>query len=238
MLRPLHDLVLRFKTLPCTQPHPEAANDSCPFYHSAEDCRRPLFNASGSLAYMNILYIPGLVPEGDREKYSLNLAEYNYHVGNFKTKPCPYLRLNGACDLKLVCPYAHHEITDASLENSRKAVSNTTKSSPQGLTASVPKSEGEECTVSISEDEEAYVVGRKADFKEDSKHAFIGLADSNQIEKKLKSLQDYMCAFSNACGGTIYLGIKKSGQINGIVCDRQGMDRIRLMIDNNVPSVW
>eukprot|EP00826_Nyctotherus_ovalis_P016129 TRINITY_DN14647_c0_g1_i8.p1 TRINITY_DN14647_c0_g1~~TRINITY_DN14647_c0_g1_i8.p1 ORF type:complete len:137 (+),score=26.48 TRINITY_DN14647_c0_g1_i8:135-545(+) len=46
-----------------------------------------------------------------------------------------------------------------------------------------------------------------------------------------------MCAFSNASGGTIYLGIKKSGQINGIVCDRQGMDRIRLMIDNNRMSI-
>jgi predicted HTH transcriptional regulator len=184
---------------------------------------------------MNILYIPGLVPEVDKEKYSLNLAEYNYHVNNFRTKQCPYLRLNGSCELNEVCSYAHEKVTDASLENYRKAVSNDNNSSPHMLTASaLSNGEAEKCTVRIGEGEEAYIVGRKTDFKEDSKHAFIGLSDSNQVEKKLKSLQDFMCAFSNANGGTLYLGIKKSGQITGIVCGRQGMDRIRLMIDNNV----
>lgn len=237
MLTRNDDLVLHFKTQPCTQSHLPTINDACSFYHSLEDRRRPPFNASGSPAYMNILYIPGLVPEVDKEKYSLNLAEYNYHANNFRTKQCPYLRLNGTCELGEVCPYAHQKLTDAPLENYRKAVSSMNTSSTRGFTVSALKNEVEQCTVNVTKDEEAYILGRKADFKEDSKHAFIGLADSNQIEKKLKSLQDYMCAFSNANGGTLYLGIKKSGQITGITCDRQGMDRIRLTIDNNVPLV-
>lgn len=218
------DIILHFKTKPCTESHPASYNDSCVFYHSSEDRRRPLFSASGSPLYLNILYIPGLVPEADKEKFSLNLAEYNYHVSNFRTKYCPYLKLNGTCVLDKVCPYIHGEGRNDSLEIYRKSVSSNLQSS----------NEKEKCTVKLSQDEEGYIIGTKVDFKEDIQHAFIEIKDSTQIEKKLRLLQEYMCAFSNAEGGTIYLGLKKTGNVSGLFCDRHVLDRIRLIVDNNV----
>lgn len=231
---PQNEIVLHFKTKPCKKTHAASHNDSCSFYHSPEDRRRPLFNASGSPLYLNILYMPGLVPEADKEKFSLNLAEYNYHISNFRTKHCPYLKLNGICELGEVCPYIHGQRPDDPLENYRKVISSNHKSSNIGFTVPALIDEAEKCTVKLSGDEEAYIAGVKTDFKEDAQHAFIELKDSNQIERKLRSLQEYMCAFSNTEGGIVYLGIKKPGYVTGILCDRQTMDRIRLIVDNTV----
>ena len=78
------------------------------------------------------------------------------------------------------------------------------------------------------------IIGSTADFQEDAEHAFICIQATKQIEKKIKPLQEYMCAFVNTNGGTIHIGIKSGGLIRGTLCDRNVMDRIRLMVDQSV----
>lgn len=230
MAQSLIELVNRFKTLPCTAAHPASTNDACEFYHSATDHRRPVFSGP-DLAYLNILYIPKLVPEDRKENFALNLVEYNYHILNFKTKPCFCLGLSGNCPLGRFCSYTHTDDDLTELNEERRRIVSRKPSSPVESADQKPKKKSP-YIVSLSESEEAYIVSTTIEFKEDSEHAFIQLKASKQIEQKLKSINEYLCAFANSNGGTLYLGIRPSGHIDGTICDRPTMDRIRLAIDH------
>ncbi len=119
----LVEVALKFKTLRCTGHHSSTKNDSCHYFHDENDRRRPQVDpASGSLLYFNILYIPKLVPETQREKFALNLFEYTYHILNFKTKPCPYRSMGSACPLESLCPYLHKEDQVSALTAYRRKV--------------------------------------------------------------------------------------------------------------------
>ena len=179
---PQNELVLHFKTQPCTKSHSSSLNDSCHFYHSPEDRRRPLFGLSGVPLYMGILYLPDMVPETDREKFSFNLVEYNYHIDNFRTKNCPRLKLNSKCDLGDVCPYVHDDIP---IQKCRKAAFDMARLEIKRTGFSYMENESEKSLIRLCNGEEAYIEGGKVDFKEDLNHAFIGLNGSAQIEKKI-----------------------------------------------------
>jgi len=48
------------------------------------------------------------------------------------------------------------------------------------------------------------------------------------------ALQEYICAFTNTNGGTIYLGISDDGKVVGTFCDRNLMDKLCLTLDQIV----
>lgn len=50
----------------------------------------------------------------------------------------------------------------------------------------------------------------------------------------METIQEYICAFSNTNGGTMYIGIADSGMVAGTFCDRTLMDKIGLSIDQIV----
>ena len=230
LAQPLIELSLHFKTQPCMKSHSEVYNDDCEFYHSSLDQRRPHFQSqSSTFLYLNILYIPKLVPEADKPKFALNLAEYNYHILNIKTKTCPYFELNGKCPLNHYCPYIHEDDRVDELNEYRRKLNRIS----QKATASPEKAN--QHMVVLPSGEEAYVNGANIELKEDLEHAFMQFtAASMQTEKKLKSVQDYLCAFVNSNGGTLYLGVKHTGHILGTYCDRTTLDKVRLSIDHAV----
>lgn len=47
-------------------------------------------------------------------------------------------------------------------------------------------------------------------------------------------MQEYICAFVNSNGGTVYIGISDDGRIQGTSVDRALMDKFRLSIDQLV----
>ncbi len=233
MLAPsLIELSLHFKTQPCIISHPESFNDSCEFYHSESDRRRPCVN-DGSSSYLNILYIPKLVPECNKEKFALNLAEYNYHILNIKTKPCPYMSIDHCCPLQKNCPYIHKSEDNLDELNAYRSKFVGTKA-PSAPLAAMKKVN--EFTTVLENGEEAYISGTSTSFKEDSEHAFLQLKTGTaaQVEKNLKVIQEYLCAFANSNGGTLFIGVRQSGHIVGAACDRATLDRVRLAIDHAV----
>ena len=72
------------------------------------------------------------------------------------------------------------------------------------------------------------------DIHEDDEHEFKNWNLTKNFEWLMNSLQEYICAFSNTNGGTIYLGISDDGYVFGTVCDRLLMDKICLAIDQIV----
>lgn len=106
----LLDLVYRFKTAKCTNCHDENWNDSCAFFHSEKDMRRASFEPkTGKIHYLNILFLPGITPEEQKENFAQNLTEFSYHIQNYKTQPCTYLEIMGSCSMQRFCPYIHPE---------------------------------------------------------------------------------------------------------------------------------
>ena len=107
--QPLIDIVLNFKTKPCSISHPfSIIPDTCPYSHGESDLRRPHVNLhSQSLFYLAVLYVPGIMPSTQRYFFCQNLFEYNYHISNYKTKPCPYLEIADLCEMGKYCPYIH-----------------------------------------------------------------------------------------------------------------------------------
>jgi len=98
------DVMLNYKTKKCMYLH----HDICRFFHSNSDSRRFHIDMNThTMNYWNILYLPGIMPESQRFSYCQNLFEYNYHVGNYKTKECPYLAIVGVCQQGDHCYYIH-----------------------------------------------------------------------------------------------------------------------------------
>ncbi len=104
------DVMLSFKTQKCSHSHPEDKNPTCFYYHSPADSRRQhlnLLQQAGELAYINVLFVPELMSAAQRALFAQNLVEYNYHVLNYKTKPCSFLSITEGCELGHFCPYVH-----------------------------------------------------------------------------------------------------------------------------------
>ena len=72
------------------------------------------------------------------------------------------------------------------------------------------------------------------DIQEDEEHEFKNWGFTKNFEFLMNSMQEYICAFINTNGGTIYIGIRDDGLVVGVLCDRALMDRIRLAIDGIV----
>ncbi len=72
------------------------------------------------------------------------------------------------------------------------------------------------------------------DIHEDEEHEFKNWTFTKNFEFLINTLQEYICAFTNTNGGTIYMGIRDDGRVIGVYCDRAMMDRIRLGIDRLV----
>ena len=77
-------------------------------------------------------------------------------------------------------------------------------------------------------------VGQQVNIYEDCEHEFKNWMLTKNFEWIMDSIQEYICAFSNTNGGTIYLGIADNGTVIGTFCDRTLMDRIGLSIDQIV----
>ena len=238
------DMVLHFKTKKCMDHHPINENETCFFYHDDSDLRRELLSSDAKgLAYHHILFLPTMIPETQRSTFCQNLPEYSYHILNYKTKPCPYLAVEKSCAREKFCPYIHPGDDLASLIEYRKkyisppllpahkvfpdisystqAMSKDLKTHPAYL-------------YPISENETAYVYGAQVDFQEDIEHEFKAWTFSKNFDWLMDCLQEYICAFANTNGGTIYVGIADDGCVQGAVCDRAVKDRVRLTIDSIV----
>jgi len=192
------------------------------------------------LTYHNIYFLPKLVPEEQRLYFCQNLCEYSYHPLNYKTKPCPYLDINESCKLNKVCPYLHSEDNPSSLETYRKQLLSPqmvpTIKSIEPITY-IPKelvhSKETPYVCSIG-GEQAYIYNSQVDFQEDDEHEFKAWVLAKNFTWIIKTLEEYICAFANSNGGTIYIGITDDGFITGTVCSREVMDRLKLAIDNIV----
>ncbi len=69
---------------------------------------------------------------------------------------------------------------------------------------------------------------------EDIEHEFKNWTLTKNFEWLMNSLQEYICAFTNTNGGTIYIGISDDGNVVGTTCDRVLMDRVCLCVDQIV----
>ena len=80
-------------------------------------------------------------------------------------------------------------------------------------------------------DGDTYIYGARVGVVEDERHAFIHadtLAKVNKID-----IANIMCAMLNSnVGGTVYVGITKSGQIRGQNITRKERDSLRLGVDD------
>jgi hypothetical protein len=82
--------------------------------------------------------------------------------------------------------------------------------------------------------EQAYIYNSQVGFQEDDEHEFKAWVLAKNFYWIVKTLEEYICAFANSNGGTIYIGITDDGSITGTVCSREVMDRLKLAIDNIV----
>ena len=69
---------------------------------------------------------------------------------------------------------------------------------------------------------------------EDGENEFKNWTLTKNFEWLMGSLQEYICAFSNTNGGTVFVGINDDGKVVGTFCDRMLMDKIRLTTDQIV----
>ncbi len=120
------EVALHFKTQKCPGNHLVSVSDpdTCPYFHNEEDRRRePVDPLTRTFTYHNILYMPKLVAESERDKFARNMVEYHYHVLNYKSKPCPYRSLAQQCPLGQFCPYSHPGEDLSSLNKYREELS-------------------------------------------------------------------------------------------------------------------
>eukprot|EP00826_Nyctotherus_ovalis_P021617 TRINITY_DN1700_c0_g5_i3.p1 TRINITY_DN1700_c0_g5~~TRINITY_DN1700_c0_g5_i3.p1 ORF type:complete len:256 (-),score=69.74 TRINITY_DN1700_c0_g5_i3:407-1174(-) len=246
----LVDVMLNYKTKKCSYDH----NTLCRFSHSSSDFRRfHIDMQSRTMNYWNILYIPGIMSEAQRFCYCQNMFEYNYHVLNFKTKPCPYLATVGVCQLADHCCYIHpsdclEEIVTfraginpppTSFNDSAEFIDNT---GSYPVTSKGPDRKKPRHIFTLPDGEEAYVlgcvsiksIGQQVSIYEDSEHEFKNWSLTKNFEWLVDSIQQYICAFSNTNGGTMYLGIADNGTVVGTYCDRVLMDKLGLSVDQIV----
>eukprot|EP01022_Parablepharisma_sp_SALTPOND_P011254 TRINITY_DN1467_c0_g1_i1.p5 TRINITY_DN1467_c0_g1~~TRINITY_DN1467_c0_g1_i1.p5 ORF type:complete len:327 (-),score=26.49 TRINITY_DN1467_c0_g1_i1:2482-3462(-) len=242
------DVALYFKTKKCVNFHSPEENDICFYYHDDSDMRRaPLTPDGKSLAYHNILFIPTLVSEDQRASFCQNLPEYSYHILNYKTKPCPYLTVNKTCGRQKFCPYIHPGDDLGPLAKYRERFivppplpllkTRPEQALPEKvLPALVPKEDKKRppYLYPISDQEDAYIFHAQVDFQEDDEHEFKAWTFAKNFDWLMDTLQEYICAFVNTNGGTIYIGITDDGNVTGAVCDRGVIDKIRLTIDKIV----
>lgn len=94
-------IIMNFKTQRCSKSCVDLLN--CPFYHSLEDMRRPLYDLNG-----NLLYITGSSPCNCANllcQYAHNAYEINYHPSKFKSVSCLNFKNCGA--RTNFCPFLH-----------------------------------------------------------------------------------------------------------------------------------
>ena len=104
----LIEISLNFKTQKCSIQHDEKYSQTCVYYHNEIDCRRFHVDLeTKNILYVNILFIPSVMSEPLRHKFSQSVLEYRYHILNYKTTVCPYLEIIESCELKDCCPYIH-----------------------------------------------------------------------------------------------------------------------------------
>ena len=78
------------------------------------------------------------------------------------------------------------------------------------------------------------MIGAPVDFHEDEEHEFKAWTFSKNFNMLMDALVEYICAFVNTNGGTIYIGIRDDGYVDGSTCDRVTVDRIRVAVDKIV----
>jgi len=247
--------VQHFKTEECKKVHPAEYNEKCFYYHSLEDSRRKLFTDifPPNLNYMNILYLSHIIPDSEKLKFCLNLAEYNFHILNYKTKICPSQNIGKNCELAEFCPYIHQSENLSEFNKLRENYKNLISKfsfqfsfdSMKPKEAKKPKepkmksslmiiNKKTDFIVEFENGEEGYIQGEKLDFKENLHNAFFYTSDQD-LEKNLRNvLPDHICAFANTAGGILHIGINKHGIVKGILANSKVLDKIKLAIDGAV----
>ena len=236
------NIVLHFKTEKCKANHLPSKNDICPYYHDDSDFRRNPISPDGKyIMYHNIYFLPNLVSEIYRFDYCYNLFEYYYHPLNYKTKSCPYLNVNQVCNRGEFCPYLHHNECLYSLKvlyNQFLGCQILPDINLQRLSLAEDHpmifSKREQYIYTLPNGEQAYIFNTQIDLQEDNNHEFKAWAVTRRFDWIVDTLEEYICAFANSNGGTIYIGISDDGYITGTICNREISDGLRVIIGNMV----
>lgn len=105
---------LTYKTIKCPLENLcKLDSKLCLNYHNDEEKRRK--NIHYSSQYCSDIYNKELntwgsitnCPRGNNCHYCHNKYEYLYHLENFRTKLCPYEKIDNWCEYCLICPFCH-----------------------------------------------------------------------------------------------------------------------------------
>ncbi len=72
-----------------------------------------------------------------------------------------------------------------------------------------------------------YRLEEKVDFREDRKHEFKSFVKIN-LKTLVPLIFEYMCAFQNCEGGTLFIGIDDDGYVKGVFMTDKDIDRLLL----------
>lgn len=236
------DIMIRFKTNKCSVVHSPDKYDLCPFYHDDSDFRRnPIAFDGINLTYHNSLFFPKLQADTQRSYYCQNIVEYNYHPLNYKLRHCPRLEIENHCELNKCCPYLHPDDNKETFQHYIKQLRpceiTLEFKADKSITQSVIGSKEDPYLHSLPNGEQAYIFKSRVGFEEDATHEFKAWTLTKNFEWLINSLEEYVCAFANSCGGIIYIGITDDGHVTGTVCSREIMDKLKLAIDNMVKLI-
>lgn len=80
-----------------------------------------------------------------------------------------------------------------------------------------------------------YRYDEKVSFREDRKHEFKSFVKIN-LKTLVPLIFEYMCAFENCEGGTLFIGIDDDGYVKGVYMTNKDIDKLLLEIDQGCKS--
>ena len=217
----------------------------CLFYHDASDYRRKVTTYS---PYMCLDAIKEGFCIHKNCEFCSNYTEYLYHPQNYKKRKCIYVSMSITCKLLTICPNYHSEddkyipANDPPLNFLRCKDSNRrprrSKLDLKDEKAIDFKVAPEDPEIKVQEQrvdnaDIKYVYGDEINKFEDRKNEFKECKGKNfDISYACSLISNYVSAFLNTEGGTIFYGIADNGRITGVHLSRRNRDLFTQCFDN------
>jgi Cdc6-like AAA superfamily ATPase len=80
-------------------------------------------------------------------------------------------------------------------------------------------------------------LGERVEVEEEYEHEFKAIRGGNPLNRVRKVAGQYITAFLNSVGGTIYFGIENDGTVSGLLLSRKNRDEARKFIDQKVQEI-